>query len=52
MVRLQADVTRKVEANRELGQENVQLGIHKAAFDLLPEIVRKLLLKKVLRGRN
>ncbi len=45
---LQAELAREVEERRRLGQDNVQLGIHKQAFDLLPALVRKLLLKKIL----
>ena len=49
---VQAEVAREVEARRVLAQEIVQLRIHKEAFDLLPEIVRKLLLKKILNARS
>lgn len=49
---VQADIAREVEARRALAQEIVQLGIHKQAFDLLPEIVRKMLLKKILNARS
>lgn len=49
---VQADVSREVEARRALGQENVQLQIHKDAFDLLPEVIRKMLLKKILNARS
>jgi len=49
---VQADIAREVEARRALGQEIVQLKIHKDAFDLLPEFVRKLLLKKILDARS
>jgi glycosyltransferase involved in cell wall biosynthesis len=49
---VQADVAREVEARRALAQEIVQLKIHKDAFDLLPEVVRKLLLKKILNARS
>jgi hypothetical protein len=49
---LQSEVASEVEARRALGQENVQLRIHKDAFDLLPEIFRKLLLKKILNARS
>jgi glycosyltransferase involved in cell wall biosynthesis len=52
IAQLQAEVTSQVEANRALGQENVQLAIHKDAFDLLPELIRKLLLKKILDARS
>jgi hypothetical protein len=52
---LKGDIDGEVEARRALGQENerlahekAELAVHKAAFDLLPEFVRKLLLKKVL----
>jgi Glycosyltransferase Family 4 len=37
---------------RRQGQEIVQLQIHKDAFDLLPQVVRKLLLKKILNARR
>ena len=49
---VQAEVAREVEARRALAQEIVQLQIHKDAFDLLPEFVRKLLLKKILDARR
>ena len=49
---LQSEVAAEVETRRTLGQENVQLRIHKQAFDLLPELVRKVLLKKVLNARS
>jgi hypothetical protein len=49
---LKSDVEREVQARRTLGQENVQLAIHKAAFDKLPEPLRKWLLKKVLDARS
>ena len=49
---VQAEIAREVDARRALAQEIVQLRIHKEAFDLLPEIVRKLLLKKILNARS
>ena len=49
---VQAGIAREVEARRALGQENVQLQIHKDAFDLLPEVIRKMLLKKILNARS
>ena len=49
---LQATLTAEVEERRALGQENVQLAIHKQAFDLLPGIIRKMLLKKILDARS
>jgi glycosyltransferase involved in cell wall biosynthesis len=45
---LNAELAREVEERRRLGGEVVQLGIHKQAFDLLPEFVRRILLKRVL----
>lgn len=49
---LQATLTAEVEERRAAGQENVQLRIHKEAFDLLPGVIRKLLLKKILDARS
>ncbi len=49
---VQAEVAREVEARRVLGQENVQLQIHKDAFDLLPDVIRRMLLKKILNARS
>ncbi|HUL96035.1 MAG TPA: glycosyltransferase family 4 protein [Usitatibacter sp.] len=49
---VQSDLAREVEERRALGQENVQLGIHKAAFDLLPDVIRRMLLKKILNARS
>jgi len=49
---VQAEIAREVEARRALGQQNVQLQIHKDAFDLLPEVIRKMLLKKILNARS
>ena len=49
---LQAQLAAEVETRRELGQENVQLRIHKDAFDLLPMVLRKVLLKKILNARS
>lgn len=49
---LKAELEREVAERRRLGQDNVQLQIHKDAFDLLPEFVRKLLLKKILDARR
>jgi hypothetical protein len=49
---LKADVEREVAERRTLGQENVQLAIHKAAFDRLPEPLRKWLLRKVIDARS
>ncbi len=48
---LNAQLGHEVEERRRLGGEIVQLGIHKQAFDLLPEIVRKFLLKRILDAR-
>lgn len=49
---LTADLQREVAERRRLGDENANLRIHKDAFDLLPELVRKVLLKKILDGRR
>ncbi len=43
---LQADVRREVDARRALDEQNRGLRAEKAAFDLLPGIVRRWLLKK------
>jgi hypothetical protein len=59
IAKLEGDVaalSRQLEAEvaerRRLGQEVVQLGIHKDAFDLLPGPLRKWLLKKILDARG
>jgi glycosyltransferase involved in cell wall biosynthesis len=49
---LQATLTAEVEERRSLGQQNAQLLIHKGAFDLLPGIIRKILLKRILDARR
>ena len=56
---LKAELEEEVRARRELGQrlfevegEARELRIHKNAFDLLPGVVRKLLLKKILDARS
>jgi hypothetical protein len=49
---VQAELAREVDTRRALGQEIVQLKIHKEAFELLPEWVRKLLLKKIVDARS
>lgn len=49
---VQAQLAAEVEERRRLGGENTQLRIHKDAFDLLPEIARKWLLKKILDARS
>jgi hypothetical protein len=49
---VQAELAREVETRRAQGQEIVQLRIHKDAFDLLPEVLRKFLLKKILDARS
>ncbi len=49
---LQAQVAAEVDARRALGQEIVQLHIHKAAFDLLPDVIRRMLLKKIVNARS
>ncbi|APV52135.1 hypothetical protein BWI17_22175 [Betaproteobacteria bacterium GR16-43] len=49
---LQKELEQEVGVRRELGQANVQLQIHKDAFDLLPQVLRKFLLKKILDARS
>jgi glycosyltransferase involved in cell wall biosynthesis len=49
---LKGDIEREAAERRALGEENAQLRIHKAAFDLLPEVIRKLLLKRILNARS
>jgi hypothetical protein len=49
---LKADLGKEVDERRRLGQEIVQLQIHKDAFDLLPAWVRKWLLKRILDARG
>jgi glycosyltransferase involved in cell wall biosynthesis len=56
---LKAGLEEEVRSRRELGQrlfevegEARELRIHKRAFDLLPGVVRKLLLKKILDARS
>ncbi len=49
---LNAELEREVAERRRLGGENAQLAIHKAAFDLLPGVLRKILLKKILDARS
>jgi glycosyltransferase involved in cell wall biosynthesis len=49
---VQADLEASVAERRRQGQEIVQLQIQKDAFDLLPEILRKILLKKILNARR
>ena len=52
VVKLEGDVA---ALNAELGQrvdETRRMADDKAAFDLLPEVVRKVLLKRVFRGRR
>jgi hypothetical protein len=59
MAKLQADVDAlkhelesEVAMRRSLGEANAQLQIHKDAFDLLPGLLRKILLKKILDARS
>ena len=49
---LNGELAREVAVRRRLGEENAQLAIHKAAFDLLPGVLRKILLKKILDARS
>ena len=49
---LNADLAREVAERRRLGEENAQLAVHKAALDLLPGVLRRFLLKKILDARG
>jgi Glycosyltransferase Family 4 len=49
---LQAQVAKEVEERRTLGQEVAQLRLHKEAFDQLPALVRRLLVKKIVNARS
>ena len=49
---LQAQVALEVEERRTLGQEVEQLRLHKEAFDQLPTLVRRLLVKKIVNARS
>ena len=49
---LSAQLSREVEERRRLGEENAQLTDHRDALELLPTLVRKLLLKKIRNARS
>ena len=49
---LQADVAREVEERRVLGEENARLRDTAAAFESLPQVVRRWLLRRVRRARG
>ncbi|MGZ5111718.1 MAG: glycosyltransferase [Usitatibacter sp.] len=49
---VQAQLAAEVAQRRRLGGENEQMRIHKEAFDLLPAIARKWLIKKILDARS
>lgn len=49
---VQGELAASAAEVRRQGQEIVQLQIHKDAFDLLPQVLRKLLLKKILNARR
>jgi hypothetical protein len=49
---LQQDVAREVEERRRLGEENVRLADNSAAFERLPRLLRRLLLKKIRGERS
>ena len=50
--RLKEEIERLAEDNRRLAEDNRRLADPKAAFDQLPEIVRKYLLKRAFRARR
>ena len=49
---LKGEIERVAAANRRLDDANRGLADPKAAFDLLPELVQKYLLKRVFRARR
>lgn len=49
---LQANLAREVESRRSFAQENEQLRDHRAALELLPGLLRRLLLKKIRDARS
>ncbi len=49
---LQSELAREVESRRAFAQENEQLRDHRAALELLPGLLRRLLLKKVRDARS
>jgi glycosyltransferase involved in cell wall biosynthesis len=49
---VQDELRNATEEMRRQGQEIVQLRVQKDAFDLLPQVVRKLLLKRILNARR
>jgi glycosyltransferase involved in cell wall biosynthesis len=49
---LQAELGREVAERRSLGEANAHLQVHKDAFDLLPRIVRRILLKRIADARS
>jgi hypothetical protein len=49
---LQEDVAREVRERRRLGEENARLAANSAAFERLPRLLRRLLLKKIRGERS
>ena len=49
---LQSELAREVESRRAFAQENEQLRDHRAALELLPGLLRRLLLKKIRDARS
>ena len=49
---LTEELQREVLERRRLGEANFQLQLHKEALDRLPEVVRRILLKKTLHARS
>jgi glycosyltransferase involved in cell wall biosynthesis len=49
---VQDELRNATQEMRRQGQEIVQLRVQKDAFDLLPQVVRKLLLKRILNARR
>jgi hypothetical protein len=52
VARLNAELGKEVEARRRFAEENAQLRDSRAALELLPALLRRLLLKKVRDARG
>ena len=52
VARLQAELAVEVEARRKFAEENAELRVNKEALDRLPDLLRRLLLKRVRDARG
>ena len=52
MAKLERDIATLNTEIARLGEDNRRLADDKAAFDLLPDVLRKFLLRKVFRARS